>query len=544
MLRNYFTLYHVARELHERLAGGYLFEIHSQEKNEITLSFVTLDGTHLQLTMTVRSPDFSISTREGLNRKRRNSVGIMSQVDERQVTEVTMAPGDREIRFLLDDGHFIVLRFYSAGTNVLLVRDGRIVEAFKESRELEGHSFDEDAAKPPVFRSIEAIAGNEALFCSLLETSDEQEPLERRLSSFLPGFDRGLSRQLILRAGGDLSSQALFRAFSGLFYELASPSPSVIQYPGQPPVFSILEAPEASPRTAFEQIIEALNHYTRCMHRFRHMHASASARRSELSRRIGKLEKELDRPVDNNSEEMAMRFETYGHLLTAAIGKADPSSGEVTVPDIFTEGNPEVKITVKPQLNMQQNAAWHFLQASKARKRVQSIATRHAMLREELQSNREELQKLDAAETPEAVGELLERKAAGGRRQSTRMPQPEERHAGKFRTVPLSPTITLFVGKNAANNELLTFDNARPDDIWLHARGASGSHCILKGAGMHNMTEIRRAAEIAAWYSSARNSGLVPVIYTFRKYVRRSGKAPGSVIVEREKVVMARPLKE
>ncbi len=32
MHRNYFTLYHAARELDTLLAGGYLFEVFSQEK--------------------------------------------------------------------------------------------------------------------------------------------------------------------------------------------------------------------------------------------------------------------------------------------------------------------------------------------------------------------------------------------------------------------------------------------------------------------------------------------------------------------------------
>ena len=41
MLRNYFTLYHAAMELHQRLAGGQLLEIYSEHKNEVTLDFVT-----------------------------------------------------------------------------------------------------------------------------------------------------------------------------------------------------------------------------------------------------------------------------------------------------------------------------------------------------------------------------------------------------------------------------------------------------------------------------------------------------------------------
>lgn len=106
----------------------------------------------------------------------------------------------------------------------------------------------------------------------------------------------------------------------------------------------------------------------------------------------------------------------------------------------------------------------------------------------------------------------------------------------------LSPSVTLLIGKNAANNDLLTFTHARPNDIWLHTRGAAGSHCVLKGATLDQLSEIRKAAEIAAWYSTAKHAELVPVLYTLKKYVRH-GKhlAPGQVIVEREKELLVTP---
>ncbi len=106
----------------------------------------------------------------------------------------------------------------------------------------------------------------------------------------------------------------------------------------------------------------------------------------------------------------------------------------------------------------------------------------------------------------------------------------------------LSASITLLVGKNAANNELLTFSHTKPNDIWLHVRGAAGSHCVLKGTTLHNLVAIRQAAEIAAWYSGAKHSALVPVIYTLKKYVRSGKKlAAGQVIVEREEVLLVKP---
>ncbi|MCW8799007.1 MAG: NFACT RNA binding domain-containing protein, partial [Prosthecochloris sp.] len=111
-----------------------------------------------------------------------------------------------------------------------------------------------------------------------------------------------------------------------------------------------------------------------------------------------------------------------------------------------------------------------------------------------------------------------------------------------FRTVALPSGATLFLGKNAANNDLLTFSFAKPHDIWLHARGSSGSHGILRGSCMQNRTDIQRAAEIVAFHSAARHSTMVPVMYTEKKYVRKSGsRLPGQVRLDREEVILVTP---
>ncbi|NTU58816.1 MAG: DUF814 domain-containing protein [Chlorobiaceae bacterium] len=539
MLRNYFTLYHAARELDEQLAGGYLFEIHSQDRNEITLGFVTFDGRHIQLIVTVRSQQFSLSTREGLNRKRRNSAGIMTHVFEQQVMGVVMAPNDREIRFSLEDGHLIVLRLFSADTNVMLVREGRIIEAFKDGKELEGKAFDGDADRIPVFRALESLTLSESLFLEELHAAGDDEPLEKRLSTILPGFDRRLARQLIARAGGE-KPEKLFSAFCALFYELASPSPCVIENADRPPVFSIIEPFDGDTVSMFDTVLDAMSQYSRKMHSYMHLHDRADEMRRDLVKKIGKIEKELASADFPEMEASARRFETFGHLLTGAIGKIESVACQVTVPDIFDPAVPPVTIKVKPELNIQENAAWYFGQASKSRKKIQGIRTRHTTLVRELNALQHRIGELNAAETPEEIRELLDAKPSEARKSSLHGKRNEEKRS-PFRTIPLTRSITLYVGRNAENNELLTFNHARPDDIWLHARGASGSHCLLKGAGMHNMSEIRRAAEIAAWYSSAKHSGLVPVIYTQKKYVRKSKGAMGSVIVEREKVIMVTP---
>ena len=54
---------------------------------------------------------------------------------------------------------------------------------------------------------------------------------------------------------------------------------------------------------------------------------------------------------------------------------------------------------------------------------------------------------------------------------------------------------------------------------------------------------LEEVASWAAFHSKARTAGKVPVIYTQKKYVRKPrGAKPGTVYVEREKMLMVRPV--
>ena len=123
--------------------------------------------------------------------------------------------------------------------------------------------------------------------------------------------------------------------------------------------------------------------------------------------------------------------------------------------------------------------------------------------------------------------------------------QKKKEIAPVFREFKIIGNWRVFVGQNDAKNDQLTFKFAKGDDWWFHARGAAGSHVVLKRDGRSDnpgKQAIESAASIAAFFSKAKASGLVPVIYTQRKYVRKpKGAKPGQVIVEREEVVIVPP---
>jgi predicted ribosome quality control (RQC) complex YloA/Tae2 family protein len=103
----------------------------------------------------------------------------------------------------------------------------------------------------------------------------------------------------------------------------------------------------------------------------------------------------------------------------------------------------------------------------------------------------------------------------------------------------------VWAGKSSENNDLLTLRHARPNDLWFHARGASGSHVILRvgsAAGTPGKRAKEQAAGIAAYYSRMKTARLVPVAMTERKYVHKPrGAKAGTVTIDREQVIFAVP---
>ena len=85
--------------------------------------------------------------------------------------------------------------------------------------------------------------------------------------------------------------------------------------------------------------------------------------------------------------------------------------------------------------------------------------------------------------------------------------------------------LTVLVGLSARGNRYVTFKQARPEDIWLHAHELPGSHVIIRGVrdraeleGEHRAV-LEFAAGLAAGHSKGKNSGSVLVDYTERRHV-------------------------
>jgi predicted ribosome quality control (RQC) complex YloA/Tae2 family protein len=232
----------------------------------------------------------------------------------------------------------------------------------------------------------------------------------------------------------------------------------------------------------------------------------------------------------------------------------------VTVEDFYAGGAPRT-LELDPTLTPQENLARLFKRARRASRGRDVVAARLAAARAELESLAERER---AAGTARSFGEILTAASidwgeaarsptarlwapgglamGSGRRARGAAPAPRQ---GPGRRFLLDGGWEVRVGRSNAENDELTHRFARPDDIWLHASGVSGSHVVLRmpERGDNPPREVlEAAAAIAARFSKAKHAGTVPVLWTRKRYVRKPrGAAPGLAVCTHEKTVFVRP---
>ncbi len=103
----------------------------------------------------------------------------------------------------------------------------------------------------------------------------------------------------------------------------------------------------------------------------------------------------------------------------------------------------------------------------------------------------------------------------------------------------------VLVGRSAADNDVVSTQIADPRDTWLHvAEDVAGSHVLIRNADERVIppTVIERSAELAAWYSKARNRRRVKVHYCRAADVWKPRGVPaGTVQIKNFRVLSVEP---
>lgn len=266
-------------------------------------------------------------------------------------------------------------------------------------------------------------------------------------------------------------------------------------------------------------------------------------RTDEIRRRlIQSLKKKLDRIsrtrekvlAEASREPEAEQHRRFGELISQNFHRIKRGDTVAHLVEYTERGPIEIEVPIHAERSAKEEAEWRFHQYRRLLRGSKQAALRLAQLNEQMSDAQRALEELHRAGA-EALLEHEEILARPSRRTA--------RRSRPYKEYFSSTGQRIWVGRDSRSNDELTFKIARPDDLWLHARGASGSHVVVPLDKNAELTSelLVDAAHLALHHSGFKGERRGEVVYAKAKHVRRrKGDPAGTVSVERDKTLLVR----
>lgn len=239
------------------------------------------------------------------------------------------------------------------------------------------------------------------------------------------------------------------------------------------------------------------------------------------------------------------RYKIYGDLVTANLYRIAPGQTELIAENYYEEGCPEITIELSPALSGAKNAQRYYKLYTKLKnaeievaKQIKATSEDLDYLESTLALTENSTSESDLNSIRTELAELGYLRSRTGKNKNNKVQNSKPMHFVS------SDGFDIYVGKNNTQNDYLTLKFANSGDIWFHTKKIHGSHTVIKLGIDKNVPEqtMREAAQLAAYYSKARESSQVPVDYTPIKNVRKpNGAKPGMVIYDNYNTVYVTP---
>ncbi len=557
----------MAAELRTRLRDGRIDKIYQPEKDEIILAVRTpRENLRLLISAGHANPRIHITEVRKKNpaeaplfcmllRKHLSGGKIMEicQPDFERLIRITVSTynelGDKTERILYAE-------FAGRNPNIILTdAKGKIIEAAHHTDLTAGRSILPGLpyAPPPLQDKTNPLSVDRET-CIRLLSDMVLSTAPKALTTLFRGISPMAARSIAARAtcnedamvGGN--EEKIAESFAAFFDAVRREdfSPSLLLSPEGETVDFTAYVPYAAKgllqietEETFSRILERFYEKRDRSDRMRQKSATLKKRVTAL---LERAQKKIGIHLATLSDTETMEeSRIYGELLYANLYRAETGMRQITLENFYADMAP-VTIPLDCAKTPAQNAEAYF-------KKYRKMKTAAVVVREELKKAEAEaqymasvLESIARAEDEAALMEIRQELSSGGYIKS-------ETRGKKQKEAPAAPLeyeiegFSVLVGRNNRQNDFVTLRLSRAEDIWLHTKEHPGSHVLIRTQHREAPDSVvRRAAELAAWHSSARESAQVPVDYTRAKHVwKPSGARPGMVLYEKQHTVYVVP---
>lgn len=514
MNQNYYFLRYLVDELRQTLVYARLKQCFSQDKEELILGFERQNGEDFWI-RALFDPSFStLQFPENFHRAGRNSIDLFSEILLYEVQEVYLFENERAFSINFLNGYQLVFKLFGNRGNIILFQEGEYLSQFQKK------------LKKDLLIQVESLDR------PLLQ--DKTAFFEQGFKQTFPTFSKDWHIILEERGFSNMDFEGQWKLIEALLTEINSGKFYI--YSGNQGVFLDLIKRDMPLLAEVNSAIEALNQ----LYYFYWIVGEFNKKKADLIKKLEDYLLRSDQHLGNLKKQLTAKqrgasLEEIGHILMANSAMIGAGESQVDLLNFYT--NKRIKITLNPKLSAIQNAENYYRKSKNFIKELDQL--KQSILQREAQyfSISEALEKIRLATENKMLRPylpLLEEISRTQDKGSEDLP---------FREFNLEGW-TIWVGKSAKTNDILTFKYGKKNDLWLHARDVPGSHVIIRNPSNKGVPVFVReaAASLAAYYSKRQTEKLVPVIITPKKYVRKTKDLEvGQVLVDREEVIIVPP---
>ncbi|TAF32649.1 MAG: DUF814 domain-containing protein [Cytophagales bacterium] len=514
MHNTYFFIAKLSAALVPKLKGKVLATAFSQNKDELMLGF-TDSSEDFWIRATLQSDLCCLSFPSSHDRARRNSVNLFEAVEGQEVLEVRQFLNERCFGLIFKNGLCLLFKLYGRSANILLFENDVVIGLFKQKLE-QDRQLRWSALDRPLDQT----------HCAFMSTG---------LRPTFPTLSQTMREVMKLDT---LTAPAQWEQIQAFLTAWTEPSCN----------FYLIKPPEAAPFISFfddakhqllmtSDPVEMLNHYYKAFTRVFFLEHEKQQAIKELQKKQKQTENYLKKSQERLSFlQNSARYDEIGHIIMANLHQIPKRTKEIELFDFYR--NNALLIALKEELSPQKNAENYYRKAKNQKIELQNLQEVIQKREQQWLAQAEQIERVKSFMQSRELRVFLKQigilKEQATQAASTSFPFKHLEHEG----------FTILIGKNSQNNDLLTQKYAYKEDLWLHARDVSGSHVVVRYRSGQSFPDsvVRRAAELAAYYSKRKTDSLCPVMVTPKKFVRKPKGAPaGAVTVEKESTILVEP---
>jgi len=569
------TIHALVHEFNNNLLNGKINKISQPEKEELLITINTSDGNKRLLISANASLPFMYITKDN---KTAPAVApgfcmlLRKHIGAGRIIEISQMGLERAVRFKIQHLNemgditfkYLYIEIMGKHSNIIFCNeDNMILDAIKHVpssvssiREvLPGRDY----FIPAQEGKINPLESSEEHFKdTVLKRSDS---IFRAIMSSYIGISPTIANEICYRANIDSDAscaslfdehkQKLWSSFDGLMsdikndnydYNIVLDSSKNVPVEYAPIKLQMYADMDSKDYTSMSEVL--VEFYAK-RNKYTNIRQKSSDLRKIITNHIERCAKKLDLQLkqlkDTNKRD---KYKLYGELLHTYGYEAKPNDKSITVINYYD--NNEITIPLDPDLSASDNAKKYFDKYAKLKRTAEALDTYIDQSKQELELLKSIEASLNIAETETDLSDIRRELSDHGFIKKHSSGKKEKSKKSKPLHFVDDNGFDIYVGKNNYQNDELTFKFATGNDWWFHTKKIHGSHVIIKTYGKELPdSSYEYAAELAAYYSSGRDTDKVEIDYLQKKNVKKpAGAAAGFVVYYTNYSIMVSPTLE